>query len=410
MGVKPQETRTQRTAVIILMAMGVFTAWYVYVPVPDGFEEPWKLRLVETTGRTIRHLAVFGEYLGLEDSVKIARILFNVVQPNFLFGANVMMNDTSIAGVPVRIYRPIAMTTDQVPAIVFLHGGGWTIGSVRMHHDITKTLSSRLGIIVISVEYRLAPEHTFPIPLEDCLNVTKWILHHGQQLNISTNRVAIMGDSAGGNMAAAISQILTEENFTPKLKFQALVYPNLQVIDLSLPSYELNTAAMPAAKTVMSLFASFYLKGCIDEVFMEAMETGTLVPHDEETEVYFKYVDPVTLPPDFEPDGYKRHQPGKVNLTQWKEIKHIVLNNRFSPLLKHDLRGLPPAYIIAVKFDVLRDEGLLYTQRLRQAGVPADFRYYEHGFHGCFNLHELPGFKVSQEVMEDFLTYANDHL
>ncbi|XP_070538124.1 arylacetamide deacetylase-like [Ptychodera flava] len=400
-----------RRTTTLLFIVGIVIAWYVYVPVPNDFEEPWKLRLVETTGRTIRHLAVLGEALGLGDSVKIARKLFDIVQQNFLpFGANITMNDTTIDGVTVRIYRPITMETDQLPAIVFLHGGGWTIGGVRMHHDITKTLSSRLGAVVISVDYRLAPENIFPAAVDDCLAVTKWVLRHGLQLKINTQRVAIMGDSAGGNMAAAISQILTEEKFSPPLKFQVLVYPSLQAIDLRLPSYQLDVAAMPAGRTVMALFTSFYIKGYMDENFMEEMENGSLVPHDDETAIYFSYVDPASLPQEFLPVDFKRHQPTDVNLTEWNSVKHILLNNKFSPLLKHDLRGLPPAYIVTVKFDVLTDEAILYSQRLHKADVPAILKYYRHGFHGCFNLHEIPGFRVSREIMEDFLLYAAEHL
>ncbi|XP_077865337.1 arylacetamide deacetylase-like [Saccoglossus kowalevskii] len=280
------ETRRRYTTFILLIT-SILTAWYVYVPVPEEFEEPWKLRLVETTGRTIRHLAVLGESLGMGDSVKLARRLFDIVMLDYLpSDSNITMKDTSVSDVPIRIYAPIAMGTEPLPAIVFLHGGGWTIGGVKMHHDITKTVSSRLGIIVISVE----------------------------------------------------------------------------------------------------------------------------VPHDEETEIYLSYVDPDSLPDKFKPDDYKRHQPVTVNQTLWNEVKDVMLNSTFSPLLKHDLKGLPNAYIMTVKFDVLRDEGVLYAQRLENAGVPVDLRYYEHGFHGCFNLHEIPGFHVSKVAMEDFLAYAAENL
>lgn len=241
--------------------------------------------------------------------------------------APVDARDATVPGsggdIPIRIFRPPDATA-ELPVVVYLHGGGWVIGDLDTHDGICRQLAAGTPAVVVSVDYRLAPEHRFPAALEDAWAATGWVADHGDELGGDTGRLAVAGDSAGGNLAAAVA-IRARDAGGPRLAFQLLVYP---VTDLTRaqPSYVENGQGYMLTSEAMAWFVHHYL--------------GGTDPTDPEA----------------------------------------------SPLFAADLSGLPPALVMTAEFDPLRDEGEAYAARLAEAGVPARLRRYDGMIHGFLSM------------------------
>ncbi|WBB80902.1 alpha/beta hydrolase [Micromonospora sp. WMMD882] len=237
------------------------------------------------------------------------------------------VRDTHVPGpdgdLPIRIHRPAG--AGPLPTLVYFFGGGWTLGSVDTADGICRRLANAVPCQVITVGYRLAPEHRFPAAVLDCHAATTWIAAHAAELGVDPRRLAVGGDSAGGNLAAAVT-LLARRDGAPELAGQLLVYPNTV--------HRGETESMRAAddpylfnRTSVEWYWGHYL------------------------------ADPA--------DGR---------------------NPLASPLLADDLGGLPPALVITAEYDPLRDEGERYAERLRDAGVPTELSRYPGMVHGFFAM------------------------
>jgi acetyl esterase len=225
--------------------------------------------------------------------------------------------------IAVRVYRP---TDDPaLPVLVWLHGGGWTLGSVEMHDPITRALANAAGCIVVSVEYRLAPENPFPAPLDDAWTALQWVAEHAAEIGGDPNRIAVGGDSAGGNLAAACA-LLARDAGAPRLALQLLVYPALD-------------AACDTASHVEN--GKGYL---LEEVQME----------------WF----------------YNCYLRGGADGGDW----------RISPARATSLEGVAPAFVLTAEYDPLRDEGDAYARALDDAGVAVWHSSYQGMIHAFFGL------------------------
>lgn len=224
--------------------------------------------------------------------------------------------------VPLRLYRP----NDQpgLPVLVWFHGGGWTIGDLETADATCRELANASGAAVVSVDYRLAPEHPFPAAVEDCWAALQWAAAHADELAADATRLAVGGDSAGGNLAAVVS-LMARDRSGPPVRFQLLVYPATDA-RLGWPSLEENGS-------------------------------GYFMSREDVVWFYRQYA-----PPD---------------PSDW----------RMSPLLATDHSGLPPAYVVTAEYDPIRDEGEAYAEALRQAGVEADLTRYDGMVHGFFGMH-----------------------
>jgi acetyl esterase len=226
----------------------------------------------------------------------------------------------------VRLYRPRgAADAGPLPALVYFHGGGWTIGDLDTHDVVCRVLADLARCAVASVDYRLAPEHKFPAAVDDAVAATRWIAREAGRLGIDARRIAVGGDSAGGNLAAVVALIARDAG-DPALAMQTLIYP----------------ATDMAADTASHL----------------RYGEGHLLTRD--AILWFR-------------GNYLRAGPDEAD---W----------RASPLKAADLSGLPPAYVITAGFDPLVDEGRAYADRLRAAGVPVTYECFEGMIHGFVTM------------------------
>jgi acetyl esterase len=234
--------------------------------------------------------------------------------------AELYVVDFELDGVAVRSYQPPASSsTDAVPCIVYLHGGGWVVGDLDSHDFICAELASTLGVLVIAVDYRLAPEHPFPAAFDDCLSV--WRALRTGPFRLDPERMLVAGDSAGGNLAAALCLALRDAG-EPLPAAQVLIYPGLGG-DQRLASRSECVDAPLLSSSDVDCYHALYLRGTA--------------------------------------------KPGAYAM----------------PLFAGDFSGLPPALIAVAQFDPLRDDGVLYAERLNAAGVTATL-YYGNGLvHGC---------------------------
>jgi len=220
-----------------------------------------------------------------------------------------------LTDIPVRIYWPPGAQDSDLPVVVFYHGGGFALGDLETHDPVARAHAVGAEAIVVSVDYRLAPEHPFPAGLDDCWAALQWTAEHAAELGGDPNRIAVAGDSAGGNLAAVVAQ-MARDNGNPKLAFQLLWYPTTAA-NLSLPSFAENADAPILNRDVIDAFLTWYIPG-VD------------------------ITDPAALPA------------------------------TMAPANASDFSGLAPAYIGTAEHDPLRDEGAHYAELLNAAGVPAE--------------------------------------
>ena len=225
---------------------------------------------------------------------------------------------TAAGDVGVRIYAPGG--TD-LPALVYLHGGGWVLGDLDAPDALCRRLANAARCVVVSVDYPLAPEHPFPVALEASYAVTKWLAENARSLDVDPSRIAVGGESAGGNLAAAMA-LAARDRGGPRLVFQVLLVPVLNYA-FDTPSYAENAEGYRLTRNEMQWFWSHYLRDVADGA------------------------------------------------------------NPYASLLRaNDLSGVPPAVIVIAEFDPLRDEGEAYARRLRDSGVAVECRRYEGVVHG----------------------------
>ena len=229
--------------------------------------------------------------------------------------------------IPARMYTPKTLRTKEglAPCLVFFHGGGFVIGNLDSHDVVCRKLAHEGELIVISVDYRLAPEHKFPAAVEDSIAATKWVAANAGRLGVDAARIMVGGDSAGGNLAAVTAIALRDTG--PTLAGQVLIYPSTDFA-MNHPSHS-------------------------------EPETSILLTHS----VIKWFID---------------HYMGDADRSDW----------RASPA-RAKLAGLPPAYVLVAGADPLRDEGHEYAERLKQAGVAVTYRYFPGQFHGFFTMGKL---------------------
>ncbi len=234
------------------------------------------------------------------------------------------VEDRSVPGphgeIPIRVYRPVGSGAHALPIALFTHGGGWVLCDLDSHDDLCRALANASGAMIVAVDYRLAPEHRFPIGLEDAYAALVWVAEHADEIDGDPTRIAVVGDSAGGNLSAALA-LMARDRGGPSLAYQALIYP---VIDrrFDTPSH---------------------------------LDPGD--PHVLQSDEVRYFWEQYLADPN---DGQSPYA---------------------SPIRATSLDGLPPALVVTAEFDALRDEGEAYAKRLAAEGVATEATRYDGMMH-----------------------------
>ena len=231
--------------------------------------------------------------------------------------------------IPIRVYWP--SEDGPLPALVFYHGGGWVIGDLDTSDSLCRMISKRASAVVVSVDYRLAPEHPFPAAVDDAYAALEWVARSGDRLHVDASRLAVGGGSAGGNLTAAVA-LMARDRGGPEIAYQVMIYPATNLLDLTTPSHRDFADGYGLTREHVEFFRDSYLPEIADRK-----------------------------------------------------------NPYASPLLAESLQGLPPAIVITAGFDVLRDEGIAYAGRLEAAGVPAVTVHYPSMIHGFVTMDRIFG-------------------
>lgn len=265
--------------------------------------------------------------------------------------------------------------------------------------------------------YRLAPEHVYPAAYDDCLNVTKWLLQNAKSLGVDATRVGVSGDSAGGALAASVAQTIHDDPSLPDLKYQALVYPVSQFVDINTPSQQKYRRDFGENGGMVTWWeaagiVTWYLTGQSDDELMRPMMKNN---HTTSTfwreSSHAKYVAHSLLPAQFIVG--KNYTPLPVNrkgdAKVWSRIEKSLLDPTLCPLMRENMTGLPPAFIATCGFDAIRDNGVYYAKRLIDGGVTVDWKHYEGGFHGVFGPTWPFTFKVGEEMFRDYIQFIRTY-
>lgn len=239
--------------------------------------------------------------------------------------------------VRIKIYEP-RVKNEPLPGVLYIHGGGYILGSADMMDPALQQLVSELGCVIVSVDYRLAPEHPFPAPLEDCYAALQWFSENAEELGCDSSRIAVAGPSAGGGLTAAVSLLARDRN-GPSILFQMPLYPMLDDRNMTRSSNEINDG----------------------RVWNKAKNRL----------------------------GWEMYLGGKDDVSQYA-----------APARATDLSGLPPTYTCVGDLDPFRDETIDYVSRLTQAGVPTEFHLYPGCFHGFEEY--FPSAGVSRRAVMEY--------
>ncbi|XP_059335242.1 arylacetamide deacetylase [Ammospiza nelsoni] len=377
---------------LCLCLLTALLAYYIYSPLPPELAQPGTVMLLSAAIRALGHLSELGELLGLMHYMEGLRLISTVELVAPTSDENVTVTDTELSGVPVRLFLPQRPPAGLRRAVLFFHGGGWCLGDAGMHgYDLmSRRISNELNAVVVSVNYRLAPPHRFPAQFEDVYSVTKFFLQDKvlSQYGVDPARVCVAGDSAGGNLAAAVAQQLSEDpEVKTKLKAQVLIYPALQALDLDLPSYRDNAQKPLLPRALMLRFWSEYLSP--EPALRAAMARGRHVPPEAAPLLpllnWSRW-----LPADMR-GAHAYEGPALAAAGPARRVPGL-LDPRACPLLAPEarLRRLPPALVLTCEHDVLRDDGAMYAARLRAAGVPVTHHHAKDAFHGAVTFLAWP--------------------
>ncbi len=232
--------------------------------------------------------------------------------------------------IPLRLYRGTGTEPGKaLPTLIYYHGGGWVLGDIASHDGVCRDIANAAMCAVVSVDYRVAPEHKFPAAADDAIAAAEWIAKNAAGLGIDASRLAVGGDSAGGNLSAVVA-LHARDTGAFKLKLQALIYPSADMTTVY-PSYETFAEQLPLTRVTMDWFIDLYLAN------------------------------------------------RAVDSKDW----------RASPLRAKSLAGVAPAFVITAGLDPLRDEGELYASRLRDSGVPVTAKRFEGQIHGFISMGKI---------------------
>ena len=386
---------------VVAILTGMFI-YKFYLPISPQLSE-------DTVGPIVMSNAIHlvchvGEKLGIASRHVINRFFIEALDKPLAFLLRldelVTIEDTTISGVPVRIYRPknIPVHDQPRPGLIYFHGGGLVLLSAKSNifNAICSKFANATNSVVISVDYRLAPEHLFPAQFQDSYSVVSTVIKEPLKFGIIKGKVVLGGDSAGGLLATAVSLELVKENRSDHIAAQLLIYPWLQSIDITcLPSYRDYSQGFMLSNEIMAFFSSLVVTRKPD--FIQAYVSGNISRYFMHTP-YWKFLQipessHCTIPSE------------KTSENLPPQFIQTVVDFRLSPLLADTLEGLPPFFIVTAEYDVLASEGKLFADRLKKAGVSVLHKIYS-SYHG-FVLNAASPSTLTTLAIEDSIGYLN---
>jgi acetyl esterase/lipase len=345
---------------------------------------------------------------------------------------NVEIINTTANNVKIRIYLPIKIkfkiAEKKHPCMFWYHAGSYCFLNIDMYDSFLCRIANELELIVISVDYRLAPEHPYPVPIDDCIHATEFIIAHPnfKDLNLDTTRIITAGDSAGANAALVVTHQLTKAKYPGKKipKLQCLIYPPTQYFNFSTPS-SIYYTSIESTRPKYSLWHLGLVNATEHEEELLVKNMHTLLIKDKELKQrYQSYLDIELIPEIFRKD--KEYYYSFNNLTRWiypeetradkaleknEELKSSLkklFDTKISPGLEDDevLKKSPKTFMVVCEFDSRKDESLMYLERLRRLNIDVDVAYYEKGFHGMLLGHT----EDSQSMRNDLISYIKDNI
>ncbi|CAH1779962.1 unnamed protein product [Owenia fusiformis] len=397
---------------IIVLILGF--KWANDVTLQEGVGERWKLHLLAASINVVKDLATLGNMLGIASEINMTRTLithFAVAIDTGRYKDYQFMNitDTKFGDIPVRIYRPPKLPSNG-PAMMFFHGGGFAFMNPDTHDIFPRTISKRLNMLVVSVDYRRTPEHPSPAGFHDCLNSTIHLMRHAEELDIDSRRIAVAGDSAGGNLATTVAIALRDmaDPTLPDLKIQVMIYPTMQEADKMTPSCQQNFYDPMHTTIAGALFALYRCD-------VEKVKYAPLFINNNHTtpalkKTLSKYMPYEALPYKVKP-GYVQPDDTLGDHEISRVLESCIMDPLLSPLFIEDLSRLPISYMMTVEYDVLRDEGHWYAMRLKEAGNKVTHTHIHDGFHSITTLFEgIFTFDSGIRAVNDLTSFLKQNL
>ncbi|TKR80420.1 hypothetical protein L596_014495 [Steinernema carpocapsae] len=401
---------------LILTAFFLVLISVLHIPLPDGICDRHKIQLLEFL------LRVSNEYLGdLVETIfgpagrnHLTRFL--VALP-YLFQSKppkwCTVNNETIAGVKCRVYVPSKEMRKSNAAIVFIHGGGWCIMRPKYYDGAMFTFIARLGMPIISIDYQLSPEVQYPVAVEECEAVVKALYNEKYtDYGIDRERIAVMGDSAGGNLSAVLAQRLRRQNLSI-VKRQILVYPVVHGFDFQSPSYQFyyrhyNGTALLNPHSMARFYLLYLGLPLTRENIQKVMQNKHISREVRNSPKIVELLNHNQLPEEFlQKEDYEPLEAPEADKELSKRFEKLLEDPNISPLVEKELSGLAPAMILTCGFDILRDEGILYVRKLRKHGVSTQWNHYPAAFHGVLNM---PSSSQRKQIFDDITAYIKQNL
>ncbi|CAD5112676.1 DgyrCDS1897 [Dimorphilus gyrociliatus] len=368
------------------ICIGIYVAYEVQrIDVPAGFSKPGSLRIVKFIYGGINDLQNLCVSLGLVSFSDGKRFIFNALaSTSDIFSRDRDWTDATWDNTKVRIY-----TNDKVeengPAFVFIHGGGWVSGSPKSHHPVVQKLFNELQIFTVSLDYKMAPEHKYPGPEDDCEAAIVYLMKNAKIFKIDPKKIMVGGDSAGGHLSIQMAhRFVNRPDHLPSLRSIISIYPVTQPYSLSGPSYKVNENHHLLPTENMAKYWSLYMTGTFEweEIFRKNLQTKCS---------YLKELHQSKILDFHFPNKYdygkelSENEECEYSKEFWDQYGYLFQDDKFSILLKN-FTNFPPTFLATMQYDVLRDDGLLVLRRLQKYGVKVEHYHDPKGFHVLLNL------------------------
>uniref|UniRef100_A0A8C6V3E8 Arylacetamide deacetylase-like 4 n=1 Tax=Neogobius melanostomus TaxID=47308 RepID=A0A8C6V3E8_9GOBI len=393
----------------LLLVIGLVYSELMNSHIPLAVENTGKLHMVHglfvgiaIVGRILHRLGICHQVIFIRWFVSCFLTHTNPLPPGL------RVKNLIFSGVPVRIYESTTACDGLRRGLVYFHGGGWVQGSIDSVDEVCRYIALKSDTTVVSVGYRLAPEHRFPSQLDDCEAATCHFLSVATtDFGVDPGRVAVGGDSTGANLAAALCQRLAKQD-NRHVVFpcaQVLVYPVLQMADFNLPSYQQNHSVPILYRARMPFYFLQYLNG--DPSLCQDVLDGHHVPNELKPP-YMTWLSPSNLPKECLSRGYAEPPQAHYDGELYHKLKN-GLEHEVSPLLADDdiIEKAPATFILTCEYDVARDDGILFRKRLLDMGKKVTWKHMGNGFHGVINFYNQGwlSFPAAAHILEHVINF-----